>query len=113
MALAYRRVVGNKGAAGVDGMKVDQLEGYLKIHWSGIGEKLETGDVSSATGSQGRIPKPGGGKRMLGIPTAIDRLVAQALLQVFTPLWEPTLSEHSYGFRPGRNVASFWITRRQ
>jgi RNA-directed DNA polymerase len=105
MALAYRRVVSNQGAAGVDGMRVEQLDGYLQTHWSGIRAKLETGTYHPQPVRKVEIPKPGGGKRMLGIPTAIDRLITQALLQVLTPIWEPTFSEHSYGFRPGRSAA--------
>jgi RNA-directed DNA polymerase len=105
MALAYRRIVSNGGAAGVDGMKVDQLEDYLKIHWSGIREKLETGTYHPQPVRKVEIPKADGGKRMLGIPTAIDRLITQAILQILTPLWEPAFSEHSYGFRPGRSAA--------
>ena len=105
MSQAYKRVVGNKGSAGVDGMGVDQLQTYLKVNWATIKAQLETGSYHPKPVLKVEIPKPGGGKRMLGIPTAVDRLINQAILQVLTPIWEPTFSEHSYGFRQGRSAA--------
>jgi RNA-directed DNA polymerase len=104
MSQAYKRVVSNKGAAGVDGMEVDQLQPYLKAHWEGIKQQLEKGIYHPKPVRKVEIPKPGGGKRMLGIPTALDRLINQAILQVLTPIWEPLFSENSYGFRPGRSA---------
>jgi RNA-directed DNA polymerase len=105
MSLAYKRVVSNKGAAGVDGMQVDQLQPYLKVHWEGIKTQLEKGIYYPKPVRKVEIPKPGGaGKRMLGIPTALDRLINQAILQVLSPIWEPLFSENSYGFRPGRSA---------
>lgn len=105
MSQAYRRVVSNKGSAGVDGMEAGQLQGYLKANWETIKTQLETGVYHPKPVRKVEIPKPGGGKRMLGIPTAVDRLINQAILQVLTPIWEPAFSEHSYGFRPGRSAA--------
>jgi len=105
MSQAYKRVVGNKGSAGVDGMEVDQLQAYLKANWATIKSQLEMGSYHPKPVRKVEIPKPGGGKRMLGIPTAVDRVINQAILQVLTPIWEPTFSEHSYGFRPGRSAA--------
>jgi RNA-directed DNA polymerase len=104
MAAAYKRVVSNKGAAGVDGMEAAQLGPYLKVHWEGIKQQLERGIYHPKPVRKVEIPKPGGGKRMLGIPTAVDRLINQAILQVLTPIWEPLFSENSYGFRPGRSA---------
>lgn len=105
MRQAYQRVMSNKGSAGVDGMRVDELQGYLKSNWEIIKTQLETGSYHPKPVRKVEIPKPGGGKRMLGIPTAVDRLINQAILQVLSPIWEPTFSEHSYGFRPGRSAA--------
>lgn len=105
MTLAYKRVVSNKGAAGVDGMEVDQLQAFLQANWEGIKARLEQGVYHPKPVRKVEIPKPGGaGKRMLGIPTALDRLINQAILQVLTPIWEPLFSENSYGFRPGRSA---------
>jgi RNA-directed DNA polymerase len=104
MSLAYKRVVSNKGAAGVDGMEVDQLQPYLKANWDRVKLQLEKGTYYPKPVRKVEIPKPGGGGRMLGIPTALDRLINQAILQVLTPIWEPLFSENSYGFRPGRSA---------
>jgi RNA-directed DNA polymerase len=105
MLSAYRRVVANKGAAGVDGMGVDQLSDELKAHWREIKGKLLEGAYRPHPVMRVEIPKPGGaGMRMLGIPTVTDRLVQQALLQVLTPIFDPGFSEYSYGFRPGRSA---------
>jgi RNA-directed DNA polymerase len=104
MSLAYKRVVSNKGAAGVDGMELDQLQPYLKANWERIKLQLEKGTYYPKPVRKVEIPKPGGGVRMLGIPTALDRLINQAILQVLSPIWEPLFSENSYGFRPGRSA---------
>lgn len=88
MARAYRRVVGNHGAAGVDAMPVEALLPYLKEHWVGIKEELLTGRYQPQPIRIVEIPKPGGGLRMLGIPTCVDRLVQQALHQVLTPVFQ-------------------------
>jgi len=104
MAGAYRRVVSNKGAPGVDGMGVEDLRGYLGEHWSRIKEELLEGRYEPEPVRVVETPKPSGGKRMLGIPTCLDRLIQQALLQVLTPIFDPHFSESSYGFRPGRSA---------
>ena len=105
MLRAYRRVVANKGAAGVDGMSVEQLGDELKAHWQETKEKLLEGTYRPQPVKRVEIPKPGGtGTRMLGIPTTTDRLLQQALHQVLTPIFDPGFTEHSYGFRPGRSA---------
>jgi len=102
---AYKRVVGNGGAPGVDGMTVDDLWGWCQTHWTRIREELLSGVYEPQPVRRVEIPKPGGkGKRMLGIPTVLDRLIQQALLQVLTPVFDPTFSADSYGFRPGRSA---------
>ena len=104
MMRAYERVLRNKGAPGVDGMTVGDLKPYLKAHWPEIREQLRAGRYHSLAVRKVEIPKPGGGKRMLGIPTVQDRLIQQALHQILSPLFEETFSIHSYGFRPGRSA---------
>ena len=102
MLQALRRVERNRGAAGVDGMTVEEMRPYLKDHWLEIRERLLAGTYEPQPVRRVEIPKPTGGKRRLGIPTVIDRLIQQALLQVLTGRFDPGFSEHSYGFRPGR-----------
>lgn len=104
MLAAYRRIVKNKGAAGADGMTVDQLDPFLRAHWEAIRESLLDGTYRPAPVLKVEIPKPGGGVRMLGIPTVLDRLIQQALLQVLGPAFDPTFSDHSFGFRPRRSA---------
>lgn len=104
MMAAYRRVVSNKGAPGVDGMTVDELEGYLKEHWLRIREALLDGTYIPQPVLKVEIPKPDGGTRTLGIPTVVDRLIQQALHQQLTPLYDPHFSDGSYGYRPGRSA---------
>lgn len=104
MLLAYDRVMRNKGAAGVDGMKVEELSVYLKSHWPEIKEALLNETYQPQSVRNVKIPKPGGGKRQLGIPTVLDRLIQQALHQKLSPIFEPMFSDHSYGFRPGRSA---------
>jgi RNA-directed DNA polymerase len=102
---AYKRVVRNKGAAGVDGVSVHDLKAYLAKHWARIREELLSGSYRPQPVRRVEIPKPGGkGMRMLGIPTVLDRLIQQALLQVLTPIFDPTFSDASFGFRPGRST---------
>jgi RNA-directed DNA polymerase len=101
---ALKRVKSNKGSAGVDGMKVDQLPGYLKAHWPVIREQLLSGTYRPQPVKRVEIPKPDGGMRQLGIPTVLDRMVQQAVLQVLQRRWDVGFSEHSYGFRPGRSA---------
>ena len=104
MVAALRRVMSNQGAAGVDGMGVAALDAHLRAHWPQIKEALLKGEYQPAPVRRVEIPKPGGGMRQLGIPTALDRLIQQALHQVVQPLFEPHFSAHSYGFRPGRSA---------
>lgn len=104
MKRAYERVVSNKGAAGVDGMGVEELLAYLQGSWARIREELVSGRYQPQGVRLVEIPKASGGKRQLGIPTVVDRMIQQALQQVLSPIYEPTFSEHSYGFRPGRST---------
>ena len=104
MARAYARVVGNKGAAGIDKMSVVDLKPFLVVHWPRIKEDLLADRYMPQAVRGVEIPKPGGGTRLLGIPTAVDRLIQQALHQVLMPLFDPGFSDHSYGFRPGRSA---------
>jgi len=102
---AYRRVVGNKGAAGVDEMRVEELKPYLKAEWPKIKEQLLEDRYKPQPVRRVEIPKAGGkGMRMLGIPTVVDRLIQQAVLQVLDPIFDTGFSESSYGFRPGRSA---------
>ena len=101
---ALKRVLANKGAAGVDGMQVQQLTPHLREHWPAIREELLQGTYRPQPVLRVDIPKQDGkGKRALGIPTVVDRFIQQAILQVLIPIFDPHFSEHSYGFRPGRN----------
>jgi len=105
MRQALRRVESNKGSAGVDDMSTGELRAYLKAHWPCIKEDLLTGRYQPGPVRKVEIPKPGGkGMRQLGIPTVLDRLIQQALLQVLQLVFEPGFSESSYGFRPGRSA---------
>ena len=101
---AYQKVVRNGGAAGVDGLPVPALKDWLKAHWPKVRAALLEGNYQPSAVRAVDIPKPSGGVRTLGIPTVLDRLIQQALLQVLQPIVEPTFSESSYGFRPGRNA---------
>lgn len=104
MTAAYKRVMANKGAPGVDGMPVEELLPFLNREWAGIKEDLLADWFAPSPVRLVEMPKPGGGVRTLGIPTVLDRLVQQALLQVLTPVFDPTFSESSFGFRPGRGA---------
>ena len=101
---ALRRVKANAGAAGVDGMTVKELPDFLRENWPRLREQLLTGTYRPQPVRRVEIPKAGGGTRKLGIPTVVDRFVQQAVLQVLQERWDPTFSEHSYGFRPGRSA---------
>ena len=87
-------------------MEVEQLRAYLREHWAEIKEQLLKGTYQPRPGRRVDIPKPGGGTRMLGIPTVLDRLIQQAMHQILSPMWEAGFSAHSYGFRPGRSAAA-------
>ena len=101
---AWQRVRENKGSPGIDGMTIDAAVGYLREHWPTLRERLLQGTYQPQPVKRVEIPKPDGGVRKLGIPCVVDRLIQQALLQVLQKRWDPTFSEHSYGFRPGRSA---------
>jgi RNA-directed DNA polymerase len=101
---AWKRVKANKGAAGVDGLDIEQTAHVLQTSWPDIRQALLAGSYRPSPVRKVLIPKPDGSQRELGIPTVIDRLIQQALLQVLQPLIDPTFSEHSHGFRPGRRA---------
>jgi len=104
VSAAHARVVKNGGAPGVDGMTVDELLPYCHEHWPRIREELNSGSYQPQPVRKVDIPKPGGGVRTLGIPTVLDRMIQQALHQVLTPIFDPTFSADSFGFRPGRSA---------
>lgn len=101
---AYKRVKQNGGAAGIDGMTVDEMLPYLKEHREELVEAIRNGRYKPQAVRRVEIPKPDGGKRMLGVPTVIDRMIQQATVQVLQPMFEPTFSDSSYGFRPKRSA---------
>ena len=101
---AYQRVVSNKGAPGADGMTVDDLADYVKQYWPTLKVRLLAGEYHPQGVRAVDIPKPKGGTRQLGIPSVVDRLIQQALLQQLTPIFDPLFSDYSYGFRPGRSA---------
>lgn len=101
---ALKRVKSNRGSPGVDGMRTDDLAAHLRVHWPRLREDLLAGRYQPQPVRRCEIPKASGGTRILGIPTALDRLIQQAILQVLQPRFDPTFSEHSYGFRPGRSA---------
>lgn len=101
---AYQRVVENKGAAGVDGVSVTEFKGWLKEYWPTVKAALLAGSYQPQAVRAVEIPKPSGGVRVLGIPTVVDRLIQQALLQIMQPIFDPGFSKSSYGFRPRRNA---------
>jgi len=101
---ALRRVKANKGSAGIDGITVAGLSDYLKRHWLIIREQLLNGTYQPQPVRRVEIPKPDGGVRKLGIPTVLDRFIQQAVMQVLQRQWDPTFSDHSYGFRPKRSA---------
>src|SRR5664280_3280893 len=104
MEEALRRVKANKGSAGIDGMTVGGIADYLKQHWATVRERLLNGTYEPNPVRRVEIPKPDGGVRKLGIPTVLDRLIQQAVMQVLQRSWNHTFSESSYGFRPGRSA---------
>jgi RNA-directed DNA polymerase len=101
---ALKRVKANKGSAGVDGMTVHELPGYLRQHWPAIREQLLSGTYRPQPVRRVEIDKPDGGVRKLGVPTVLDRFIQQAVQQVLQRRWDRTFSDHSYGFRPGRSA---------
>ena len=107
---AFKRVKANQGAAGVDGLDITQTARHLVSAWPAIREQLLSGTYRPSPVRRVTIPKPEGGERELGIPTVTDRLIQQALLQVLQPILDPTFSEYSYGFRPGRRAHEAVLT---
>lgn len=104
MVAAWKRVKANKGSAGIDGLTIEETGEYLKEQWPRIREEIVNGTYRPQAVRRVEIPKPTGGTRELGIPTVVDRMIQQALLQILQPLIDPTFSEFSYGFRPGRSA---------
>lgn len=104
LAEAWKRVKANKGAPGIDGMSVEAFPAFCREHWPRIREAIEEGTYSPAPVRRVFIPKPDGSQRPLGVPTVLDRVIQQAVAQVLNPVFEPGFSEHSYGFREGRNA---------
>ena len=108
LARAWKRVKTNKGAPGIDGVTVQDWPAHAREHWPALREQIEHGRYRPQAVRRVEIPKPDGGKRQLGefatAPTVTDRVVQQAIAQVLTPIFDPTFSESSFGFRPGRNA---------
>jgi len=104
MMQAYKRVIANKGASGVDGITTDEVKQYLIDNWETIREQIRNRKYKPLPVRRVEIPKPSGGVRNLGIPSVMDRIIEQAIAQVLTPIVEPIFSDHSYGFRPGRRA---------
>ncbi len=104
MQRAYKRVISNKGSSGIDEMSVEELKPYLSVHWARIKDELLSGRYQPQPVLRVEIPKPGGGKRLLGIPIVVDRLIQQAIQQALMPIYDPGFSEYSFGFRPGRSA---------
>jgi RNA-directed DNA polymerase len=113
LVAALRRVERNGGAAGIDAMTTRELRPWLKEHWPGVRATLDAGTYQPQPVRRVMIPKPGGGQRALGVPTVLDRLIQQAMLQVLEPVFEPHFSDHSFGFRPGRSAHQAVLRARQ
>ena len=101
---AWWRVKANKGAPGIDGVTIEDFPAHLRAHWGDIRGQLETGHYRPSAVRRVEIPKDDGSKRLLGIPIIMDRVIQQAIAQVLTPIFDPSFSESSFGFRPGRNA---------
>ena len=101
---AWKRVRANRGAAGIDGMEIGGFPDFLRQHWETIRRKLIEGSYAPSPVRRVEIPKPDGTKRPLGIPTVLDRVIQQAIAQILTPIYDPTFSESSHGFRPARSA---------
>ena len=104
LARAWKRVKANKGAPGIDGVTVGNWPAHAREHWPALRAQIDQGRYQPQAVRRVQIPKPDGGKRLLGIPTVTDRVVQQAIAQVLTPIFDPTFSDSSFGFRPGRNA---------
>lgn len=110
---AHARVVANGGAPGVDGMTVEALGEHCREHWPRIRQELLSGTYEPQPVRRAEIPKPDGGSRTLGIPTVLDRMIQQALHQVLSPIFDPTFSDASFGFRPGRGTHDAVVRARE
>jgi len=99
---AWKRVKANRGAPGIDGMRIEDFSEFARSHWTEIRQQVADGTYQPQPVRRVSIPKPGGGERLLGIPTVVDRVIQQAIAQVLTPIFDPGFSESSFGFRPGR-----------
>jgi RNA-directed DNA polymerase len=104
LARAWQRVKANKGAPGIDGVSIAEFPAHAREHWPALREQIRQGRYQPQPVRRVEIPKPDGGKRLLGIPTVTDRVLQQAIAQVLTPIFDPTFSDSSFGFRPGRNA---------
>jgi RNA-directed DNA polymerase len=104
LARAWKRVKANKGAPGIDGMTIEDFPAYAREHWPSVREQISQGRYQPQPVRRVELPKPDGGKRLLGIPVILDRVLQQAIAQVLTPIFDPTFSDSSFGFRPGRNA---------
>ena len=104
MRLAYKKVKANKGASGIDGITIEEIDDYLKENWVNIRDKIRERKYKPKPVRRVEIPKPDGGVRNLGVPTVVDRIIEQAIVQRLTPIVEPHFSEYSYGFRPNRRA---------
>jgi len=102
---AWQQVRANKGAAGVDGVTIEQFIDWSQQHWKQVKADLESGQYRPQPVKRVEIDKPDGDKRLLGIPTVLDRVIQQAITQILSPIFDPTFSNYSYGFRPNRNAA--------
>ncbi len=101
---AWKRVKANRGAPGIDGMRIEDFPEFARSHWAEIRQHLTDGSYQPQAVRRVSIPKPGGGERLLGIPTVVDRVIQQAIAQVLMPIFDPGFSESSFGFRPGRSA---------
>lgn len=104
LARAWQRVKANKGAPGIDGTTIEDFPAHARAHWPAIRQQITEGRYQPQAVRRVEIPKPGGGQRLLGIPTVMDRVIQQAIAQVLTPIFDPSFSPSSFGFRPGRNA---------
>ena len=104
LGMAFQNVKRNKGSAGIDGMKVEEIDAFMRDNWTRIEEQILARTYKPKPVKRVEIPKENGGVRLLGVPSVIDRVIQQAMVQVLQPVFEPTFSEYSYGFRPGRNA---------
>jgi len=101
---ALARVISNNGAAGIDGIKVEDLRDYMNANWTSIKQSILERSYKPAPVRRVEIPKPNGGVRKLGIPTVVDRTLQQSIVQILTPVFEAEFQENSYGFRPGTRL---------